>query len=59
MEAKKIKFHLVLYCNIRIQIIYSLSIVVIIIGAVDARTKKRVSADYELKNGDIIKIMAR
>jgi ribosome-binding ATPase YchF (GTP1/OBG family) len=29
------------------------------IGAVDARTKKRVSADYELKNGDIISIQSR
>jgi len=29
------------------------------IGAIDARTKKRVSRDYELKNGDIISIQAR
>ena len=29
------------------------------IAAVDCHTKKRVSADYELKNGDIIKIMAK
>jgi ribosome-binding ATPase YchF (GTP1/OBG family) len=28
------------------------------IGAIDARTKKRVSADYELKNGDIISIQS-
>ncbi len=28
------------------------------IGAIDARTKKRVSADYVLKNGDIIKIQS-
>lgn len=28
------------------------------IGAVDARTKKRVGADYELKNNDIIKIQS-
>jgi ribosome-binding ATPase YchF (GTP1/OBG family) len=27
------------------------------IGAIDARTKKRVSADYQLKNGDIISIL--
>ncbi|MFH1473571.1 MAG: redox-regulated ATPase YchF [Candidatus Aenigmatarchaeota archaeon] len=29
------------------------------IGAIDARTKKRVSADYELKNGDILSIQSR
>ena len=29
------------------------------IGAVDARTKKRVSADYELKDGDILSIQSR
>jgi ribosome-binding ATPase YchF (GTP1/OBG family) len=29
------------------------------IGAIDARTKKRVSANYELKNGDIISIQSR
>ena len=28
------------------------------IGAIDARTKKRVSADHELKNGDVIKIIS-
>ncbi len=28
------------------------------IGAIDARTKKRVSADYELKNGDVISIQS-
>ena len=28
------------------------------IGAIDARTKKRVSANYELKNGDIISIQS-
>jgi len=28
------------------------------IGAIDARTKKRVSADYKLKNGDIISIQS-
>lgn len=27
------------------------------IGAIDARTKKRVSADYQLRNGDIISIL--
>ena len=29
------------------------------IGAIDARTKKRVSADYELKDGDILSIQSR
>jgi len=29
------------------------------ICAIDARTKKRLPADYKLKNGDVIKIMAR
>ena len=29
------------------------------IGAIDAKTKKRVSADYELKNGDILSIQSR
>lgn len=28
------------------------------IGAIDAKTKKRVSADYELKNGDILSIQS-
>ncbi len=28
------------------------------IGAIDARTKKRIGAGYELKNGDIIKIQS-
>ncbi len=28
------------------------------IGAIDAKTKKRVSANYELKNGDIISIQS-
>jgi len=29
------------------------------IGAIDARTKRKVGADYELKNGDVIKILTR
>ncbi len=29
------------------------------IGAIDARTKKRIGADHELKNGDIISIQSR
>ena len=29
------------------------------VAAVNARTKLRVAADYELKDGDIIKIMLR
>ena len=28
------------------------------IGAVDARTKRRIGADHELKNGDIVKIQS-
>ena len=29
------------------------------IGAIDARTKRKVGADHELKNNDVIKILTR